>query len=1477
MNNDSAEQIPAIRLSFLDGGGEMGRLTREKNWKDHPLGGPETWPSSLRIVLGIILHSRFPMFVWWGPELFCFYNDAYRPSLGNEGKHPHILGMPAKEAWPEIWETVHPMIEQVLKGGGATWNEDALIPIYRNGQIEDVYWTFSYSPVMDNNGYINGVLVTCTETTEKVNMLKSIHARENQLLFTIDAGRMGTWDLNPVTGRFAGNERLKDWFGLPAGEDIELSLALAAICDADRQRVVDAIAAALDPGSDGSYEIEYTVVNLRDGSEKRVVAKGRAEFNEDRQATRFSGTLEDITEEKTVLNKLLDSEYRFRTLIEESSVATALYTGKEIRIQYANDMMLGFWGKNESVIGKPIAEAVPELKGQGFPEIFDRVYTTGETYVGREEKAELVIDGRLQTFYFDFTYKALRNKDGAIYGIHHMAADVTGQVKDRQNLVKSDKRFRDMVRQAPVGITILRGKEFIVEVANLKYLEIIDRKEDVFVGRSLFEGLPEVRDSVEPLLTGVLLTGIPFQSSEFPVLLNRFGKEELVYFSFIYHPLKEDNSVTGIMVVAMDVTDSVKAKHNLAESERQFRNMVMQSPIPMTIVRGKDHVIELANRVMFDKIWRKKEEDVIGRSILNVFPELRSQKYEELLNHVFLTAEAHTEKESVAYVDGDDGLRKFFLDFEYAPLHDTEGSISGIMITVNDVTEKVEARIAAEASERRISDLLKTAPFPIGVFTGRDMTIEIANQSFIDIFAGGQYIIGKSYRDLVPELEGQGVFEEIETVLNTGIPFHAHNRLFKLSGEEGTPSLFYFNYSLIPLFTADGSVYGIMSTAANVTDLNLAKQKIEEDEARLNIIVEASELGIWELDVNTNTVIYTQRFLDIFGFDGSVPVNHSEMIACIHPDDLPVRSKAFRDAYLTGQLQYTSRIICRDGSTRWMEARGKVFYNEQQKPEKLIGTLRDITEEKNHQLILQEREQKFVLLADSMPQLVWTTDANGIPDYFNRAIYDYSGREAELAMKDFWQAIMHPEDHACSKEKWLQSLKNGHEYSVEHRFLRKDGIYRWQLSQAIPQRDEQGRIHMWVGTTTDIQEQKMFTQELERKVQERTREMIELNEELARSEARYHLMVSEIQDYAIFYLNTEGIIENWNKGAEKIKGYGAAEVIGKHFSVFYTDQDKFTNLPHRLLTEAAKAGKTTHEGMRVRKDGTLFWAKVVITAIQDEQEKIIGFSKITHDLTDKKEAEEHLRSYAEQLEEKNRQLEKMNSELQSFAYISSHDLQEPLRKIQIFAARVLDKEAENLSEKGRDYFHRMQQSANRMQTLIQDLLTYSRTTAAEHSFLIKNFTEVFDEVKQDLAESIRESNAVIEVLGEPCETRMIPFQMAQLLHNLLGNAIKFTREGVPPHITISCTQVNGAEAGIKTLNTEKYCHITIQDNGIGFEPQFSERIFEVFQRLHEKGEYTGTGIGLAIVKKIVENHSGTIIASGSPNQGARFDIYIPLR
>jgi two-component system, chemotaxis family, CheB/CheR fusion protein len=245
------------------------------------------------------------------------------------------------------------------------------------------------------------------------------------------------------------------------------------------------------------------------------------------------------------------------------------------------------------------------------------------------------------------------------------------------------------------------------------------------------------------------------------------------------------------------------------------------------------------------------------------------------------------------------------------------------------------------------------------------------------------------------------------------------------------------------------------------------------------------------------------------------------------------------------------------------------------------------------------------------------------------------------------------------------------------------------------------------------------------------------------------------------------------------------------------------------------------------------------------------------------------------LQEKNKELRKMNKELESFTYVSSHDLQEPLRKIQTFATRILEKEQAALSDKGKDYFTRIQSAADRMQQLIEDLLAFSKINPDKREFENTDLRIIVQEVKNELKEIIEEKHATIDTDGLS-RANVSPFQFRQLMHNLVSNALKFSRSDTSPHIVVTSKNIiSNKENEINLLPDKEYCHITFTDNGIGFEPHFNEQIFEVFQKLHGQEEYSGTGIGLAIVKKIVENHNGAITATGELDKGARFDIYIP--
>lgn len=395
-----------------------------------------------------------------------------------------------------------------------------------------------------------------------------------------------------------------------------------------------------------------------------------------------------------------------------------------------------------------------------------------------------------------------------------------------------------------------------------------------------------------------------------------------------------------------------------------------------------------------------------------------------------------------------------------------------------------------------------------------------------------------------------------------------------------------------------------------------------------------------------------------------------------------------------------------------------------------------------------------------------------------------------------------------------------------------------------------------------------LTSTLEKIVEKKTQDLLKKTEELKKSEERYHKMVEEVEDYAILLLNKDGIIMNWNKGAEKIKGYKEEEIVGKSFREFYLPADREKGLPLQLLSLARETGKALHEGWRKRKDGTAFWGSIVLTAVHDDKGQVIGFTKVTRDLTERKLAEDRMKEYLDQLEFQNRELEQ-------FVYAASHDLKEPLRKIQLYNSFIADNSANQLDNKSRDYLNRSIKATDRMKTLIEDLLIYSRSTVNTDNYEAVDLNLVIEDIMGLHKEEMAGENEKIIVEKLPV-VQGVAFQMQQLFFNLISNAFKYKHPNRSVVIKITCELVSGYSiAGPDLERNKPYYRISVCDNGIGFDQQYADRIFEIFQRLGNSANTKGSGIGLAIVKKIVQNYKGYIEAEGKPDQGACFTIYLP--
>jgi PAS domain S-box-containing protein len=428
---------------FITGGGEMGNLTRNFDWSQTPLGPPDTWPQSLRTSVNIVLSSSFPMLLWWGEELIQFYNDAFRPSLGTEGKHPSSLGQPAIGYWRENWHIIKPLIDRVMNDSESVFYENLPLPNFRNGRIEEVFWTFSYSPVPDESGKTAAVLMTCIETTETVLGGRAIADARARLGFALEAGKLGDWELEIATQTLTASDRLKENFGMSPDQELTYSKLADAIHPEDRPIMEQAVSETIATG--GKYAIDYRVV-WPDGTVHWLNVQAHVHYDAGGKPSRLIGISTDITDRKDSERKLRESELKFRSVVEQALSPICILKGDELVLEMANKPLLDIWNVGPEVIGKPFLEILPEMRNQPFPKWMHEVLKTGKTLVRHEVPAYFIRNSGIREHrYFSFIYQPWMDTEGTVSGVLLMATDTTEQARARKHTEDSEKRIRNAI------------------------------------------------------------------------------------------------------------------------------------------------------------------------------------------------------------------------------------------------------------------------------------------------------------------------------------------------------------------------------------------------------------------------------------------------------------------------------------------------------------------------------------------------------------------------------------------------------------------------------------------------------------------------------------------------------------------------------------------------------------------------------------------------------------------------------------------------------------------------------------------------------------------------------------------------------------------------------------------------------------------------------------------------------------------------
>ena len=382
-------------------------------------------------------------------------------------------------------------------------------------------------------------------------------------------------------------------------------------------------------------------------------------------------------------------------------------------------------------------------------------------------------------------------------------------------------------------------------------------------------------------------------------------------------------------------------------------------------------------------------------------------------------------------------------------------------------------------------------------------------------------------------------------------------------------------------------------------------------------------------------------------------------------------------------------------------------------------------------------------------------------------------------------------------------------------------------------------------------------------------ELVQVDKDLADAHGQLQALLDNVPD-RIYFKDTQSRFLNLSRALAKRLGVAdPKQVIGKtdfdfhlpeRAKEFYADEQRIMRTSESLISKTEK---------HVRPNGEITWTSTTKVPLLNPQGKVIGLVGVNRDITQQKQAEEALLKSDEKLQQFANQLERSNRELQDFAYVASHDLQEPLRKVVVFGERLKEKNTDKFDPESLDYLARMQSAAGRMQTLINSLLTFSRVTTKAQPFAPVNLAEIAASVVDDLEGRIEQVKGRVEVGSLPVIDAE-PVQMRQLLQNLIGNALKFRRPEEPPVVKVEAQIIPDPGTPEKQL-----CRLTVSDNCIGFDEKYVDRIFNVFQRLHTRNEYEGTGMGLAIVKKIALYHGGDVTAKSKPGEGSTFIMTIP--
>jgi two-component system CheB/CheR fusion protein len=663
----------------------------------------------------------------------------------------------------------------------------------------------------------------------------------------------------------------------------------------------------------------------------------------------------------------------------------------------------------------------------------------------------------------------------------------------------------------------------------------------------------------------------------------------------------------------------------------------------------------------------------------------------------------------------------------------------------------------------------------------------------------------------------------------------------------------------------------ILLAIEDITEVKQARERISrkqeqirDNEERLRLALVGTKTGTWDYNPLTKELLLSERSRELFGINTNAPVSYDSFIKAIHLADVQGVQAAIHAALSgkdSGQLNIDFRITAFDDGVRWISCKAQVFINDQDKSSRILGVVTDVTESKQFQKHLEEVNNKLSFAMETALLGSWELDIPSGAVYFNEQAKKNFGLPANTDFSfDQMNNMIIPEDRERVKNAIKVALENRTVYSEEYRIKLADGSISWISASGRGNYEDDGSVKRMIGVTLNVTERKQS----------------QIN--LQQSEA-YFRMIADTAPAMIWIAEKEGAFSFFNKAWQKYTGRSMEQNKDKGwYDIMHPeDIDKWKI----NFSKSSRDRKNFYAEFRLKRhDGTFHWLACSGIPRFSANDEFAGFIGACTDIDDQKMVEDALerkvRERTVALEEANANLSKRNHELEQFVFITSHDLQEPLRKIRLFADMLENIKPGNTKIDAALYLRKVKQSAIRMSDLIRDLIAYSRLELGENAFLPVDLNQIVANVTEDFELLIKDKQATMEINELPV-IEAVPLQMNQLFYNLIGNALKFSGTNAEVKVTITANKLSDSELDdYPHLNKEQgYYRIIVADNGIGFNQAYADKLFVIFQRLNQKEKFEGTGIGLALCRKIMDIHNGDIQAFGVELQGAAFHIIIP--